>query len=50
MADISQVSQPHHYWWASIALFGLNMLRKVVKLNDEESAAWDAVTAILSSL
>lgn len=39
--------QPHHYWWASLAVTALSFLRKVVKLNDEESQAWDLVVSIL---
>jgi len=42
--------QPHHNWWAGLVVAGLGALRKVFKLNDEESQAWDTVVGWVSTL
>jgi hypothetical protein len=40
----------HKNWWAGLVSAGLDALRHAVKLNDQESAAWDLVTGVVKSL
>lgn len=38
------------WFWKRLALFALGALRKVVRLSAVESAAWDAVVAVIEEL
>lgn len=48
-AVVAVVSPTHHSFWQGIACKALAILRPLFTLNDEESAAWAAVEAIICS-
>jgi hypothetical protein len=50
MATLQTTAQPHHSWWAGLVAAGLDAIRHLFKLSDEESAAWDTVVALVKSL
>lgn len=48
--SFTQPPQPHHYWWAGLAVSALTALRPVVKLSSQQDEAWQIVTSILQAL
>jgi hypothetical protein len=50
MAVLNTTPQAHHSWWAGLVAAGLDAIRHLFKLNDEESAAWDTVVMLVKSL